>query len=254
MATVSQLIDSANLPLGNGVQVVQSDPAGLFALDKPEGVRSHPNANGMDPKALLTCSYDLEQETYFVPVAGGGTAPLYLLNRLDSPTSGLLLLASDPVLAESVRSAFSTRAVSKQYCALVRGRPSRPIDTWLDKLRKHRKDSNVRATASRSEGVTASTRVRLGWTKGMNPTVSMLYLHPLTGRTHQLRVQCSLRHFPILGDATYGDFNLNRRMGLQRLYLHSAKIEFNLQWREGKLSFAAESPLPADFRKLAASL
>lgn len=251
---VSGAIDPHQLPLGAGVTLLHADASGLLAVEKPAGVRSHPNHAQADSKALLSCSYCQETEAFMVPTGEAERVPVFLLNRLDGPTSGVLLLATDAALAAAVKEAFATRAVSKSYCALVRGRPVKPMDTWLDKLRKHRQEGKVRASVGRSEGVSASTRMRLGWTKGMNPTVSLLHLQPLTGRTHQLRVQCALRHLPILGDATYGDFNLNRRMHLDRLFLHAAKVQLTLPWQGKTLQFSAESPLPPEFRKLANSL
>ena len=61
----------------------------------------------------------------------------------------------------------------------------------------------------------------------------LLELLPLTGKTHQLRVQCMIRKIPILGDKTYGDFSLNRKFQqatrIQRLCLHASQIEFNIE-------------------------
>ena len=61
----------------------------------------------------------------------------------------------------------------------------------------------------------------------------MLRMEPLTGRTHQLRVQCALRGIPIIGDKSYGDFSFNRKLSraskTDRLCLHAAEIEFELK-------------------------
>jgi 23S rRNA-/tRNA-specific pseudouridylate synthase len=79
----------------------------------------------------------------------------------------------------------------------------------------------------------------------------LIELKPLTGRTHQLRVQCAKRHLPIIGDATYGDFRRNRDFakatGLKRLFLHS--VETRLEYSRGgrRVAFRAEAPLPEAF-------
>ena len=78
---------------------------------------------------------------------------------------------------------------------------------------------------------------------------------PQTGRTHQLRVQCSKRRLPILGDRTYGQFNLNRKITklskINRLFLHSAKLKVELTLRDQtQITWEAESSLPTDFRKI----
>ena len=79
------------------------------------------------------------------------------------------------------------------------------------------------------EGVFAKTIVNLVQNFSISgEAFSLIQLEPLTGRTHQLRVQCAQHHFPILGDKTYGDFKCNRRLRTERLFLHANSIEFVL--------------------------
>ena len=68
-----------------------------------------------------------------------------------------------------------------------------------------------------------------------------------TGRTHQARVHAAHIGHPIAGDDKYGDREFNRAMrtlGVRRLFLHAARLEFRHPARSGKL--VAEAPLPAD--------
>jgi 23S rRNA-/tRNA-specific pseudouridylate synthase len=66
-----------------------------------------------------------------------------------------------------------------------------------------------------------------------------------------LRVQCALRHLPIVGDATYGDFPRNREFakgtGLKRLFLHSLETSFDYEFGGRPHHFAARAPLPEEF-------
>jgi len=59
--------------------------------------------------------------------------------------------------------------------------------------------------------------------------LSLLEIDLITGKTHQIRVQCASRHHPIVGDDVYGDFELNRKLrkalGIKRLCLHAARLE-----------------------------
>ena len=84
-----------------------------------------------------------------------------------------------------------------------------------------------------------------------NPPLSLIQLEPKTGRSHQLRVQCAQRHLPIVGDATYGDFRLNRAFakttGEKRLFLHSARTCFEFEWQGRRHRFNAEAPVPTEF-------
>jgi tRNA pseudouridine65 synthase len=69
-------------------------------------------------------------------VAGGRRRArrLWLINRLDSATSGLILAAADEALAREVRAQFQRRQVRKVYQALVFGVPRKPSETWRDVL------------------------------------------------------------------------------------------------------------------------
>ena len=196
----------------------------VLGVYKPCGILSHPNcANGFR-QALIKASYDLKKEAYKVD----GNY-IYLLNRLDSPTSGLILLSTDLATAQNVRKLFRTHRVQKNYLAVVKGYFPEKSALWYDRLDVHHKDTYVRTYCTDACGLQSKTKVRLLKTVRLqHETLSLLKLQPLTGRTHQLRVQCATRRFPILGDKTYGDFAWNRRMKATRLYLHAEKIAFNL--------------------------
>jgi len=240
-----------SLPLGRGVRLLHHDANGLGDFDKPAGVLSHPNARGDEPRSLLTVRYQLDGECYaWVPAPGQPPRRLWLLNRLDSATSGVILVASDETLAREIRAYFRRKQVRKIYQALVFGVPRQPTETWRDTIAAVKKSAQVRAVAGvgRVPAECRMTVVRPG--KG-EPRVSLLRLEPLTGRSHQLRVQCAQRHLPIVGDQTYGDFPANRAFaklhGTKRLFLHSLSTRFEYEFKGQKHTFAVEAPLPEDF-------
>ncbi len=234
----------AALPLGNGVTLLARDENGLAALAKPAGVLSHPNAPGEERRALLTARYDFGAECY---TWEGGR--LWLLNRLDSATSGVILAASSRDLAAAARAQFRRREVRKAYRALVFGVPGAPAEVWRDRLVVERRKDRIRSSAG--GGRPAESGMRLLRAGGREPPVSLLALEPRTGRSHQLRVQCSRRGLPIVGDQTYGDFRRNREFariaGTRRLFLHSLRVEFSYELAGRAFAFAAEAPLPAEF-------
>jgi len=281
----------ARLPLGRGVELVGHDANGVAALCKPAGLLSHPNVAGDEARALLRAPYDLKEECYEL---GEGCecaltdtgqraraqkkSPrlLFLLNRLDSATSGLLLVCANRELALKIRQRFRERAVHKVYAALVFGKPGQapggaaPL-IWRDRLSIEKRGGQIRtkaatgagarlATSARAfggalrGGVSAEARVKV-LSKGGD--VSLLQLEPLTGRSHQLRVQCARRGLPIVGDATYGDFAANRAFAKAhhgtrgRLFLHSLETRFDYDWHGRKTHFAAHAPLPEAFTRLA---
>jgi tRNA pseudouridine65 synthase len=231
-----------------GVRVLRAKD-GLVALLKPAGVLSHPNEATGSSRALLTCAYDFDAERYDFEK---GSA--WLLHRLDSATSGVILLAENEDLAKKVKRAFQTRAVKKTYRALVFGAPRKNEETWTDSLRVEKRGDVKRTTTNRHAIATnapSSAVTQMKLLKRSREGVSLLSLEPHTGKMHQLRVQCARRDLPIVGDATYGDFRANREFakvtGSKRLFLHAMTLEVNLELDGQPLVFTAQAPLPEEF-------
>jgi tRNA pseudouridine65 synthase len=240
-----------SLPLGRGVQLLKHDANGLAAFDKPAGVLSHANSGGEEPRSLLTVKYQLDGEYFeWAPAKGGPVQRLWLLNRLDSATSGVILVAADEALAIEIRAHFRRKQVRKTYQTLVFGTPREPTQVWKDTMAAVKKSAQVRAVTGvgRTPAECRMTLIRSG---RKEPRVSLLRLEPITGRSHQLRVQCAKRHLPIVGDQTYGDFQANRAFAklnrTKRLFLHSLATNFEYEFKGKRHLFAVEAPLPDEF-------
>jgi 23S rRNA-/tRNA-specific pseudouridylate synthase len=250
--SAAETVDWARvLPLAHTARVV-AVAGKLLALEKPAGIMTHPNKEVDRNYSLLRAAYDPGRECYhWEPMTPDAPKELFLLNRLDSPTSGLVLAALDEETAVAGRKAFAEGRVQKTYFALVFGRPRPNQGMWTDRLTRlpsGRSGGGVRVVVSRSgPGQLAETRYACVETApSAGAMLSLLRLEPITGRTHQLRVQCGARQHPIVGDATYGDFRFNREFarhtGHKRLFLHAASV------RIPTLGFSAESPLPREFQ------
>jgi tRNA pseudouridine65 synthase len=238
----------ADLPLGRGVSLLARDDNGLAALDKPAGVLSHPNSAGDEPRSLLTAAYSLAGECYHWDAASvpfGTPRRLWLLNRLDSATSGVILVAADAALAAAVRDQFRRKNIHKIYQALVFGRPRAQDEIWRDRLAVQKQDGRIRTARGHLQAESGMRVVRSGH------DLTLLWLEPRTGRSHQLRVQCARRGLPIVGDQTYGDFRRNRqfaaRAGTRRLFLHSLETGFEYEFKGTGHAFEARAPLPPEF-------
>jgi 23S rRNA-/tRNA-specific pseudouridylate synthase len=243
----------SDVPFGPGVNVVALDPNGLAALDKPEGVLSHPNGPKDESRSLVRAAYDAAEECFEWPHGAGPARKLWLINRLDSATSGLILASRDGTLAHEIRTQFQRRMVRKTYRAVIFGKPRHQEETWKDVLNVKNLGGQIRTTASGS-GLSAECRMTVVRTVPGPTRVSLIQLEPRTGRSHQLRVQCAKRGLPIVGDRTYGDFVANREFARagnpKRMFLHSLGIAFKYDFQGSEFQFSAEAPLPAEFASL----
>lgn len=237
------------LPLGGNVRLLVKDANGLAALDKPAGVLSHPNDSPDEPRSLLTCRYDREAQCFQWSTADGAPRRLWLLNRLDSATSGVILATANEKLAAVIREHFAKKQVHKVYHALVFGHPHTKTEVWRDLLAVNKKGGRVRTATIGN--IPSETHFRVIRHTQKNFSTSLIRLEPRTGRSHQLRVQCAKRRLPIIGDQTYGDFGLNREFAKatksKRLFLHSLETAFTYEFGGKKFAFKAEAPLPGEF-------
>lgn len=238
-----------DLPLGTGVTILCHGPGGLLAFDKPAGVLSHPNMKSEQPRALLTADYSIEGEFFRWIDVAGVSRNLWLLNRLDSHTSGVILGCVEKDLAQRIRLLFRQKHIHKSYHAVVFGKPSKTSDVWRDRLAVEKRGGQVRAKAG--DGIASESEVRvLKQRRDAAVALALIELTPRTGRSHQLRVQCAHRRLPIVGDATYGDFGANRALakttGIKRLCLHSHFTSFDYEHEGRTVKFAATAPTPPE--------
>ena len=237
------------LPLHPTVSILNRNKHGIVALEKPEGILSHPNSKNEKKPALLSVQYDFDGEYYFWQDTQGNEQKAWLLNRLDSPTSGVILIGLNQAIKDAVRVAFKKHTIKKIYYAIVKGRPRVAVGQWNQKLKQSSSTSKYKSTQK-----LAKTLYKLSSIASKDPKLSFLSLEPITGRTHQLRIHCSDNRLPIIGDQTYGDFKFNRQIkksfGVNRLCLHSGStiVSYNLNGRQHE--FKAESAMPETFKQL----
>lgn len=245
----SEQIRMPYLPIGQGARFLKHNQHGLVALEKPAGLMSHPNRSRDFGRSLLNAEYDQKNEFYAWKTSGG-IQRAWLLNRLDSPTSGVLLLSVNESIVQVIRQLFAVHKVKKTYYALVKGKPSPASGCWKDILKRESyKQAKVSGSASE---LFAQTYYQFDGRSEDLP-VSLIRLMPVTGRAHQLRIQCSYHNHPIIGDRTHGDFSFNRKLssiiGEKRMMLHSAEINLSYMLQGNQYKFKAESLLPKVFTR-----
>lgn len=171
-----------------------------------------------------------------------GAVYLGIVSRLDTPVTGVVLIARTSKAAARLTEAYASREVEKQYWAVVEGDIDPPADTCEDWLRKDERHRLVHVTNRDAKGAQLA---RLSYRR-LKPLAgaSLVEVELETGRKHQIRVQLSTRGFPILGDVKYGA----RRTFAAGIALHSRRLAIVHPVRGTRLEIIA--PLPPSWRKL----
>ncbi len=154
---------------------------------------------------------------------------LELVHRLDRATSGCLMIAKKRSMLVKLHHLLTHKRVKKQYLALVKGHLSPGKRRVNAPLKKNTLQSGERLVVVDQEGKSAITDFRPIKTFHSTTLVEAI---PITGRTHQIRVHAASIGHPIAGDEKYGDKAFNqimRKLGLKRLFLHSAGISCELE-------------------------
>jgi len=205
---------------------------GFLVVDKPAPLPVHAVGRFKEKNLLSLMTKDLRPDGH----------KFYIVNRLDSETSGLILIANSSFMAGQLGKLFERREVEKEYQAVVFGTPEIQRGTIEIPLGTIEEFSNRRRIPD-PNGETVRTDYEVLNSSG---DYSLLKIIPHTGRTHQIRVHAQHAGHPIAGDDKY----LHREQavyfeerGLKRLFLHAASLE--LQDLDGN-SRLFEAPLPPE--------
>jgi 23S rRNA pseudouridine1911/1915/1917 synthase len=201
----------------------------LLVIDKPAGVVVHPG-HGHRTGTLV--------QALAGRVAGGPEPERPgVVHRLDRETSGLLVLARSEAIHAALQSALRAREITREYLALVEGRPSArrgKIDAPLGRDRRVR----TRISTDTDYPHNAVTHFE---TERALPDDTLLRVKLETGRTHQIRAHLLAIGHPLAGDPEYGHAG---RHGLSRQFLHAARLAFDHPATGAGVELRA--PLPED--------
>ena len=198
---------------------------GLLALDKTAGVPFSPTRSTVEGTLLYALARNL----------GRPIQQLHPVHRLDTPTSGAVLVALTAEAAAFMGRALEGGHLRKTYLALVSGCPAPGEGEWGWPLTEVGGDGRVHTDPAGRPATSLYRTLRL---LGEG---SLLELHPVTGRTHQLRAHCALAGCPIVGDKTYGG-----PLTAPRALLHAWRLAFPLP--EGGEQ-VVEAPIPPDMER-----
>jgi 23S rRNA pseudouridine1911/1915/1917 synthase len=238
---------TAVLPESIPLTLVHEDEA-VLVVDKPVGLVVHPGA-GNPTHTLQNALLGFDPSLASLPRAG-------IIHRLDKDTSGLLVVARTPAAQTSLTRQLMARTVSREYLAVCVGVMTSG-GTIDEPIGRHRAD-RLRMTV-RADGRPAVTHYRVLERFRAHTYVNVKLE---TGRTHQIRLHLSHRHYPIAGDQVYGGrFALPRGAtpaliemlrGFKRQALHATSLAFDHPSSGKRLSL--QSPIPPDYAALLAVL
>jgi 23S rRNA pseudouridine1911/1915/1917 synthase len=230
-------------PVGIPLDVIFEDKH-LIVINKPAGMVVHPGiGTGEDTlvHALLAhCAGELS--------GIGGVERPGIVHRIDKETTGLLVVAKNDAAHRALADQFASRALQKEYVALISGVPKISTGTIDRAIARHPVHRHRMTTG---EG---GRPARTDWTvlEKFGTRAALLRCRIHTGRTHQIRVHLKSIGHPLLGDATYGWKPATGLPKPPRVMLHAEHLVFAHPVTGKPLDLRA--PLPEDFEAMVEEL
>lgn len=234
-------IEPENIPLNILYQDEQ-----LLVVNKPAGMVVHPGSGVHSGTLVHALLYHVDNLSGI-----GGIVRPGIVHRLDKNTSGLMVIAKTDPAHMRLQQQFQDRTISRTYLALVWGtfqEKSGEVNASIGRSSSDRKKMSVA-----NHGKPAITRYQV---IQEFPFLSLLHLHLLTGRTHQIRVHMKHIHHPVFGDPDYNgresqlnglpaDYRRAYKVLLDHLpyqFLHAFRLTFIHPVTGERMTF--EAPIP----------
>ncbi len=222
----------------------------FLAINKPAGWTVHrPKVAGVDKvEGLFITDWLLERYPEIKTVGDDPVLRPGIVHRLDKDTSGVLLVAKNQPTFEYLKHLFQTGQVRKTYLTLVygkllgKGKIDKPIGLKPGTVKR---STNAKDMKMLKDAVTEYRVLKV--LRGGEYT--LLEVHPLTGKTHQIRVHLASIGHPVVGDQLYG--KRDQGLNIKRQFLHAQGIEFPLK-DDGRMKIEAD--LPYDLEEILQSL
>jgi 23S rRNA pseudouridine1911/1915/1917 synthase len=204
----------------------------VLVVNKPAGMVVHPAAghhSGTLVHAALAHAPEMEG-------LAGEKRP-GVVHRLDKDTSGLILLAKNDRSHRWLQEQFRRREVEKDYLALVDGQPPTPSGRIEAPIGRNPRQRKQMAVLPPGQGRAAVSEY---YTRETFPKHTLLEVHPITGRTHQIRVHLAFVGCPVVGDTVYG--HRHPSLPIERQFLHAYRLRIRLPDENAPRIFQASLP------------
>lgn len=223
----------------------------ILVVSKPAGLLTHPEKSSDKDTLIDQILYYLYQKGQYLPEADSSFTPA-LCNRLDRNTSGIVIAGKTLKGVQAVNEAIRSHKLDKYYLTLVAGeiREAGEITAYLT---KDEEKNQVRISKREGSGKKTMTKYRpLACAKGY----TLLEIHLITGKTHQIRAHMQSIGHPVVGDRKYGSEYSNQKFreeyALSNQFLHAIRVE----WKEkdGPLGYLygkeMTAPLPKTLQEI----
>ncbi len=197
----------------------------LLLINKPAGIPSQSDLT-LDDSALDLAKSYIKKE-YKKP----GNVFVGLTHRLDRPVSGLLMLCKTSKALARMSQQFKNRTIEKSYLAIVDNIVEKQFYHLENYLIKDRKKNIARVVSK----ATKNAKHAEMYVEKMSAFggATLLCIKPVTGRSHQIRVQLSSIGLPIIGDVKYGG---NRHVNRRAICLHSHMLSFDHPVKKNRIT------------------
>ena len=223
----------------------------LLVVCKPAGMLTQSDKTGDTSLVDLATQYRIVNENK------SGNAFVGLIHRLDRPVSGIVMLGKTSKGASRMSDQWRVGTVRKWYLALVRQKATaKRIESlsagsgrWEDWLIKSAAENRVRRVKPSQSGSKQAWTTWRRLASAEKERLHLMLLEPVTGRSHQLRVACSERGWPMVGDVKYGSEEPGNDGSIA---LHAARLQCSHPTTNEPMTFQA--PVPENWHRLARGL
>lgn len=202
----------------------------LIAINKPSGVLVQGDETGDEPLS------EIVKEYIKIRYNKEGAVFLGVVHRLDRPVSGVVVFARTSKALERMNALFKNRETKKTYWAIVDKKPYKAEATLIHWLRKNEQTNKVTCFEKETkDALPCELSYKILRQKN---GLYLIEVRPITGRSHQIRVQLSAIGCPIVGDVKYGS-----SVGLGKsICLHARQLEFLHPVKKTEVIIEAETP------------